>query len=154
MLNDVLRVGLCVKCCADDVSVCCQGHYSITKGAALLGLGVDNIVKVKTDSMGRMIPAALDAALNEVKAEVRTLPYRHEFPLDPSGILSLTVSLSPSLFPLFSLTLFVRLSLPTPVSLFLSLSFRCLSLLFCPAVVRSLSPPPPPLRCTTKCQRT
>ena len=32
-------------------------HYSIKKGVNFCGLGTDNIVSVKTDRAGRMIPA-------------------------------------------------------------------------------------------------
>ncbi|XP_076455984.1 cysteine sulfinic acid decarboxylase-like [Babylonia areolata] len=48
-----------------------KSHYSMTKGAALIGLGSDNVVKVKTDSAGRMTGPALHAALCEVKAQGR-----------------------------------------------------------------------------------
>jgi sulfinoalanine decarboxylase/sulfinoalanine decarboxylase/aspartate 1-decarboxylase len=34
-------------------------HYSVKKGVILIGGGTDNIVYVKTDSIGRMIPAEL-----------------------------------------------------------------------------------------------
>ena len=37
-----------------------ESHYSIAKGANWLGLGLDNVVKVKTDGRGRMIPSELD----------------------------------------------------------------------------------------------
>merc|ERR1712156_1389304 len=45
-----------------------ESHYSIVKGANWLGMGVDNVVKVLTDSGGRMIPDELDKALDNVKA--------------------------------------------------------------------------------------
>merc|ERR1712088_743070 len=45
-----------------------ESHYSIVKGANWLGMGVDNVVKVLTDSGGRMIPEELDKALDKVKA--------------------------------------------------------------------------------------
>ena len=32
-------------------------HYSFKKGANLTGIGVNNVVRVPTDSVGRMIPA-------------------------------------------------------------------------------------------------
>merc|ERR1719370_185412 len=44
-----------------------ESHYSIVKGANWMGLGVDNVVKVKTDSGGRMIPAELENALTDMK---------------------------------------------------------------------------------------
>jgi len=48
-----------------------ESHYSIVKGANWLGLGVDNVIKVKTDQGGRMIPEELDKALTSTKAEGR-----------------------------------------------------------------------------------
>lgn len=47
-----------------------QGHYSLTKGAALLGLGEDNVVKVTTDAAGRMRADALDSELTRLKSQV------------------------------------------------------------------------------------
>ena len=47
-----------------------QSHYSIIKGAALLGMGVDNVIKVQTDNVGKMCPQALEAAIIKAKAEV------------------------------------------------------------------------------------
>jgi len=44
-----------------------ESHYSIVKGANWLGLGVDNVVKIKTDSGGRMIPEELDKAIMSTK---------------------------------------------------------------------------------------
>ena len=40
-----------------------ESHYSIAKGANWLGLGLDNVVKVKTDERGRMIPSELERCL-------------------------------------------------------------------------------------------
>jgi glutamate/tyrosine decarboxylase-like PLP-dependent enzyme len=39
------------------------GHYAATKSAALLGLGTDAVIKVATDSIGAMLPAALEDAV-------------------------------------------------------------------------------------------
>ena len=38
-------------------------HYSMVKSANQLGIGTNNIIKVDVDSSGRMIPAALDQAI-------------------------------------------------------------------------------------------
>lgn len=46
-----------------------KGHYSISKGAGFLGLGMDNVKKVKTDAQGRMIPEDLEKQILECKAE-------------------------------------------------------------------------------------
>merc|ERR1712127_628003 len=46
-----------------------ESHYSIVKGANWLGLGVENVVKVKVDAGGRMVPEALDTALTDIKAQ-------------------------------------------------------------------------------------
>ena len=35
-----------------------------------MGLGLDNVVFVKTDSVGRMIPVELDIAIQESKSKV------------------------------------------------------------------------------------
>ena len=40
-------------------------HYSVSKGAFFCGLGMDNVVKVATDSAGRMIPAELEKAVQK-----------------------------------------------------------------------------------------
>lgn len=45
------------------------GHYSITKGAHWLGLGTDNVYKVKCDEFGRMRPDELQAGIAEVKRQ-------------------------------------------------------------------------------------
>ncbi|XP_022082482.1 cysteine sulfinic acid decarboxylase-like isoform X2 [Acanthaster planci] len=44
-----------------------QSHYSLKKGMAFLGLGVDNLVSVKCDQMGRMIPEELEKEILEAK---------------------------------------------------------------------------------------
>ncbi len=40
-----------------------QAHYSFLKAANLLGIGLDNVIKIETDSKGRMIPQALEDAI-------------------------------------------------------------------------------------------
>lgn len=40
-------------------------HYSIEKGAMVMGVGRNNIVKVKTDSKGRMIPSDLEKKIEK-----------------------------------------------------------------------------------------
>jgi len=40
-------------------------HYSIGKAAGLLGLGMDNVVKINTDARGKMIVADLEAKIKE-----------------------------------------------------------------------------------------
>jgi glutamate/tyrosine decarboxylase-like PLP-dependent enzyme len=37
-----------------------EGHYSIQKSAHWLGIGTDNVIKIKTDDLGRMIPEELE----------------------------------------------------------------------------------------------
>jgi glutamate/tyrosine decarboxylase-like PLP-dependent enzyme len=44
------------------------GHYAATKSAALLGIGIDNVVKVASDSVGAIIPAELEIAIVESRA--------------------------------------------------------------------------------------
>ena len=46
-----------------------DSHYSVLKGANWLGIGTDNVVKIKTDQGGRMIPRALEEAIKKVEAE-------------------------------------------------------------------------------------
>lgn len=48
-----------------------EGHYSVAKAAAMLGLGRNNVVKIPVDDRGRMIPEALEAAIIADKAEGR-----------------------------------------------------------------------------------
>lgn len=47
------------------IYVSSAGHYAATKSAALLGIGIDNVVKVASDSVGAMIPSALETAIAE-----------------------------------------------------------------------------------------
>ncbi|KAK3872949.1 hypothetical protein Pcinc_022013 [Petrolisthes cinctipes] len=44
-----------------------QGHYSVSKSAAWLGLGMDNVVAVPSDEQGRMLPKALKEAVEEAR---------------------------------------------------------------------------------------
>ncbi|XP_072173465.1 cysteine sulfinic acid decarboxylase-like [Diadema setosum] len=45
-----------------------QSHYSVLKGAAFLGIGTENVIKVKTDSSGRMLPSSLEEEILAAKA--------------------------------------------------------------------------------------
>ncbi|MEM8709852.1 MAG: pyridoxal-dependent decarboxylase [Planctomycetota bacterium] len=40
-----------------------DSHYSVAKAVRVLGLGIDNLVRVAVDERGRMLPDALDAAI-------------------------------------------------------------------------------------------
>ena len=51
-----------------------QGHYSIKKGAAFLGIGMENVIPVKTDNKGRMSPTALETAIQECQRK-EMVPY-------------------------------------------------------------------------------
>ena len=42
----------------------------MTKGMFFMGLGMDNMVRVKTDSVGRMIPEELDKEIKQAKSQV------------------------------------------------------------------------------------
>ncbi|KAM9309142.1 acidic amino acid decarboxylase GADL1-like [Pholidichthys leucotaenia] len=46
-----------------------ESHYSISKGAALMGIGSRNVYAVPSDESGRMIPLALEAQINLAKSE-------------------------------------------------------------------------------------
>ena len=46
-----------------------EAHYSIVKGANWLGLGTENVVKVRTDPRGAMMPDELDKAVQKAKDE-------------------------------------------------------------------------------------
>ena len=50
-------------------------HYSITKGANWLGLGLDNVVKIPTDDItGSMIPEELEKAIQDILKEGNKIP--------------------------------------------------------------------------------
>ncbi|NEO24615.1 aspartate aminotransferase family protein [Moorena sp. SIO4A5] len=49
-----------------------QAHYSYLKAANLLGIGIKNLVKVKSDVDGKMIPEALEAAIQQSLSEEKT----------------------------------------------------------------------------------
>lgn len=49
-----------------------QAHYSFRKGAAVLGLGVNSIFNVRTDSEGRMLGSDLQTKITEAQADGRT----------------------------------------------------------------------------------
>lgn len=51
-----------------------QAHYSISKGINWLGIGTDNLIKVKVDSRGRMIPEDLENKILQAKKEGK-LPF-------------------------------------------------------------------------------
>eukprot|EP00992_Anisonema_acinus_P013542 TRINITY_DN8800_c0_g1_i1.p1 TRINITY_DN8800_c0_g1~~TRINITY_DN8800_c0_g1_i1.p1 ORF type:complete len:516 (+),score=100.48 TRINITY_DN8800_c0_g1_i1:68-1615(+) len=46
-----------------------QAHYSYDKSTIVMGLGLDNLIKVKSDENGAMDPIALDAAVRAAIAE-------------------------------------------------------------------------------------
>uniref|UniRef100_A0A3P8S188 Cysteine sulfinic acid decarboxylase n=1 Tax=Amphiprion percula TaxID=161767 RepID=A0A3P8S188_AMPPE len=46
-----------------------ESHYSVKKGAALLGIGTDNVIMVKVDDGGRMIPEDLDQKIELSKSQ-------------------------------------------------------------------------------------
>lgn len=46
-----------------------QSHYSVKKGAAFLGIGTDNVISVKVDDGGCMIPEDLDEKIKLVKSQ-------------------------------------------------------------------------------------
>lgn len=49
-----------------------QAHFSFLKAANVLGIGMDNLVKVKSDAQGRMIPQELDAAIERSYSQGKT----------------------------------------------------------------------------------
>lgn len=49
-----------------------QAHYSYSKAANLLGIGLENLVKVKSDVDGTMIPEALDLAIQQSLSKEKT----------------------------------------------------------------------------------
>ncbi|XP_062337685.1 glutamate decarboxylase 1 [Osmerus eperlanus] len=46
-----------------------HGHYSFKKSAAVLGIGSENVVLVKCDDRGKMIPSELESRIIAVKAK-------------------------------------------------------------------------------------
>ncbi|XP_053873569.1 glutamate decarboxylase 1-like [Malaclemys terrapin pileata] len=46
-----------------------HSHYSIKKAAAVLGIGTDNVIAVKCDERGKMIPSDLEAKILKVKRQ-------------------------------------------------------------------------------------
>ncbi|TKS77626.1 Cysteine sulfinic acid decarboxylase [Collichthys lucidus] len=46
-----------------------QSHYSVKKGAAFLGIGIDNVIVVKVDDGGCMIPEDLDEKIKLSKSQ-------------------------------------------------------------------------------------
>ena len=51
-----------------------RSHFSFTKGANAIGIGSDNIIKVKTDALGKMDPVALETAI-EASIAAGNLPF-------------------------------------------------------------------------------
>lgn len=47
-----------------------DAHYSIEKGASFLGFGTDNVVTIKTDDRGRIIPKDLEHKIRQCKQNV------------------------------------------------------------------------------------
>ncbi len=46
-----------------------ESHYSVAKGSVWMGMGLDAVVKVRTDQWGRMTGEALEEAVTNAKAE-------------------------------------------------------------------------------------
>lgn len=46
-----------------------QGHYSVSKSASWLGIGMDHVVPVATDDQGRMLPEALRKAVQKAREQ-------------------------------------------------------------------------------------
>ena len=51
-----------------------DSHYSVLKAANWMGIGTDNVVKVKTDPAGRMMP-------NELRKAIQTAMDNNKVPL-------------------------------------------------------------------------
>lgn len=49
-----------------------DSHYSVLKGANWMGIGTSNVIKVKTDEGGRMIPEELNKAIEETVRSGKT----------------------------------------------------------------------------------
>ena len=58
---DIIRTGATGE--QMTVFVSDAGHYAATKSAALLGLGIDAVIKVQSDASGGMVPSALAEAV-------------------------------------------------------------------------------------------
>ena len=55
------------------IMVILQGHYSLKKGVALLGIGIDNIYSVKADFQGqKWTPVALENKILQLQSEAST----------------------------------------------------------------------------------
>ncbi|XP_019345864.2 glutamate decarboxylase 1 isoform X1 [Alligator mississippiensis] len=52
-----------------------HSHYSIKKAAATLGIGTNNVIAVKCDGRGKMIPSDLEAEILKAKRQGRTPLY-------------------------------------------------------------------------------
>lgn len=48
-----------------------QSHYSILKGVNWIGIGTDNVIKIKTDDRGKMIVEELEKMILKTKQEGR-----------------------------------------------------------------------------------
>jgi len=48
------------------------GHYAAVKSAALLGIGMDSVVKVASDAEGAIVPGELASAITHARSEGRT----------------------------------------------------------------------------------
>ncbi|XP_075442012.1 glutamate decarboxylase 1-like isoform X2 [Ascaphus truei] len=46
-----------------------MSHYSLEKASAVLGIGTDNVIAIKCDERGKMIPSDLEAKILHVKRE-------------------------------------------------------------------------------------
>ncbi|XP_030629393.1 glutamate decarboxylase 1 [Chanos chanos] len=46
-----------------------HSHYSVKSSAAVLGIGIDNIILVKCDERGKMLPAELESSIASAKAK-------------------------------------------------------------------------------------
>jgi len=49
-----------------------DSHYSYSKGANILGIGINNVIKIKADAQGKMIPEELESAIKKVIANNQT----------------------------------------------------------------------------------
>ena len=65
------KVSLVALCHLRHRVVVLQSHYSSSKAAAALGIGMNSVIKVDSDERGRMDPAALDSCIRESQRVVR-----------------------------------------------------------------------------------